>query len=73
MTKQDRKPTAVDTWIPALGVSTAAVDMDTALSCSLIAWLLTQLAFPRKRVAPSCGTPNQRSLIPDPQSLIPYF
>lgn len=34
--------TAMD-WVPAFGPSTAMVDMETVLSCSLLIWLLARL------------------------------
>ncbi|MBN1875322.1 MAG: hypothetical protein JXA33_13925 [Anaerolineae bacterium] len=32
-------------WVPVMGSSTAMLDLDTALVCSLIAWLLAKLQF----------------------------
>lgn len=30
-------------WVPAFGPSTAVLDMETVLSCSLLIWLLARL------------------------------
>ena len=41
--KRQAKETVMETWVPALGASTAAVDMDAVLGYSVVAWLLSRL------------------------------
>lgn len=48
--KTQPKETVMETWVPALGASTAAVDMDAVLSTSVVAWLLSQL-LPERNAA----------------------
>ncbi len=41
--KSEAKEMVMETWVPALGASTAAVDMDAVLGYSVVTWLLSQL------------------------------
>jgi hypothetical protein len=46
--KTQTRETMMETWVPALGASTAAVDMDAVLGYSVVAWLLSRLLPERK-------------------------
>ncbi len=60
--KTEAKETVMETWVPALGASTAAVDMDAVLGTSVVAWLLSQLLPEREAQGQAKRQPTKSRL-----------